>query len=314
MRPACVARWVSVLAVVAAAEVSTAQPDQAPTPGEKLFREGRDAMANNDYATACDKFAKSYELEHVPTPLLNEADCEEKRGHLVVAIKLWKQGRTQATDKKVVAVAEQHIGALTLRVPTLEVHVAAQGATGVEVMLDGAPFVIDQPTPVEPGAHTLTAKATGYAVESHGVSLAEGAAIVTKVLDGAPPATPTPPPTPSSRGQAMKTAGIVFTSVGVAGALVFAGTGIADLVSPGSACKQFTCAAAQRPHALLAVNAGAVAVGGVGIAVGIPLVAVGAHETSHADAGHASTNAAPKASLEFAPTWGGGNAALVLAF
>src|SRR5688572_21903825 len=56
-----------------------------------LFREGRAALKAEKYLEACSKFSESLRLEHAPGTVLNLADCEEKQGHLVSALALFRQ-------------------------------------------------------------------------------------------------------------------------------------------------------------------------------------------------------------------------------
>ena len=75
-------------ALLAVASPAAAQVSRA----EEKFREGRTAMEAGDLATACAKFEESLSLEASIGPLLNLADCEEKRGRLVRGLVLWREG------------------------------------------------------------------------------------------------------------------------------------------------------------------------------------------------------------------------------
>src|SRR5262249_6273661 len=56
-----------------------------PAAAEALFENVREAMAGEDYATACSSFEESNRLEPAPGTMVNLAGCEEKRGRLATA-------------------------------------------------------------------------------------------------------------------------------------------------------------------------------------------------------------------------------------
>jgi hypothetical protein len=287
---------------------SHAAADPAPTPGEKLFREGRDAMDRKELALACAKFAESYKLEHVLTSLLNQADCEEKRGRLATSLALWQTG-VQKADDTTKPYAQKRAAALLPRVPNLTVHVGAKTLKEVVVTIDGGPIGLDSPQPIDPGDHVLDAKASGTPPETDKVTLEEGTNREITVLANAPSAPDVAPVvTPhtdlrsNAKANRMKVAGYAVGAVGLAGLGVFAVTGIVVLADHGS-CPHFTCSKDQRPNALLGVNVVGLAVGVVGVAVGIPLVVIGTKNANQTTDAHPQD--APKAELDVGPTMGG---------
>lgn len=292
-------RALAVGAVACASLLSTstgalAQPAKdVSTPGEKLFREGRDAMGTGDYVTACAKFKESYALEHVVTSLLNEADCEEKRGRLNTSLKLWQDGRGRAEDDAARKLCDDHVNALKPRVPLLEVQVATPDLSAVTVTLDGAPFATGVATPVDPGSHDLVAGAAGRSSETQKVQLEEGGKKTVTVLGAVASTTNNPPVTapatpPTSSSSPVRTAGWITGGVGLAGLVLFGATGIAVLTNHDD-CPEYKCASDKRPQGLLVANAVGLVVGIVGVGVGTTLVIVGGPKKTDA----------PKAAVDF---------------
>lgn len=287
--------------------VAEAQPAKAaPTEGERLFREGREAMDRKELALACTKFAESYAKEQVVTSLLNEADCEEKRGRLATSLGLWRAGLSRADDAATKSFVEGRVRALLPRVPTLVVrlgHVA-----GAAVTFDGGAIATEAPVPVDPGDHVLEARASGVEPETRRVSVEEGKRVEVKLFesplatsaasgsaapagDGASAAAQEA--SRKARAARLKTTGYVFGGLGLAGLATFGITG-AIVLTHHESCPKFTCTTDKRPNELLGANAFALGLGVVGLAVGIPLVVVGSKE-----------GAPSKAALFVEPTLGG---------
>jgi tetratricopeptide (TPR) repeat protein len=88
-------RWV-VPALVVLARVAHAQEADDKAKSTQMFERGRlDVVQRDDYATACDLFAHSYELDPAPGTALNLGDCNEHLGHLTHAMK-WFQRAEQS--------------------------------------------------------------------------------------------------------------------------------------------------------------------------------------------------------------------------
>lgn len=272
------------LGTTLAAPARAAPTKGGPTPGEKLFREGREAMDRKELAVACAKFADSYALEGVVTSLLNEADCEEKRGRLATSLRLWQDGRTKADDASTRAFVDGRVAALSPRVPKLVVH-AGPGSGGASVTIDGVALTLDAPLAVDPGDHVIEARSKGGVGDTRRILVDEGKSVEVTVL--AEPATLATDGASSehedatSRGRArpnrsarLRTAGWVVGAVGVAGLATFGVTG-AMVLADHEDCPDFRCSSDKRPQALLGVNGVALGVGVLGVGVAIPLLVVG---------------------------------------
>lgn len=296
----------------AAPSVALSEPAKgaAPTPGEKLFREGREAMDRKELAVACAKFRESYELEHVVTSLLNEADCEEKRGRLATSYRLWQEGRSKADDDATKSFTDGRVKALAPRVPTLKVLVASAKAKNAVVSLDGVAMAAGESVPVDPGDHVLEARAPGFEPETRRISVAEGKSseetmlatpVASATIGEVEPSNEPGPSAPakSSKGSKLKTAGFIVGGVGVVGIATFGVTGAMILAKKGDkSCPNFECKSSERPQALLGINAVALGLGVVGIGVAIPLLVVGSQKD------------APATSLVVGPTFDGAGASL----
>lgn len=80
-----------VIATVAFA--ATARADKQST---RLFEEGRELSQQGKYQEACDRFARSYELEQATGTQVNMGDCEEHLGHVARAWSLFDSAAKQA--------------------------------------------------------------------------------------------------------------------------------------------------------------------------------------------------------------------------
>lgn len=137
--------------------VAEAQPE---TPGETLFREGREALRRNELDLACSKFRESYQLERALGPLLNHARCEENRGKLVSARELWREAvQKSEAGSEPRKVAEEHARALEAAVPRVTIRLAPGTPADTRVEIDGVQVSLaDAPALVDPGPHVIVGR------------------------------------------------------------------------------------------------------------------------------------------------------------
>jgi hypothetical protein len=210
-----------------------------PTEGERLFREGRNAMQDKDYETACARFAESQKKEPAPGTSLNLGECEERRNHLLAARDAFVSAAANflTADKKGYATGRAE--ALDKRIPKVVVRVsgAPKGATvranervveqGVELRLD-------------PGDVAFTVEAPAARTKKLTVTLKEGSALTEVELgpldvDGPavpkpkPDAVESPRPKAASDANPLRTVGWVLVGVGAASLVVGGVTGIMTL-------------------------------------------------------------------------------------
>jgi hypothetical protein len=116
-------RWV-VIALVVLARVAHAQDADDKARSTQMFERGRvDVVQRDDYATACELFVHSYELDPAPGTALNLGDCNEHLGHLTHAMK-WFQRAEQtfaaAHDSEREAFAHARAEAVRARIAASE--------------------------------------------------------------------------------------------------------------------------------------------------------------------------------------------------
>ena len=109
----------------------------APTEGERLFREGRAAMQDKDYDTACTRFAESQRKEPAPGTSLNLGECEERRLHLIAARDAFTSAAASFTTADKKGYASGRAEALDRRIPKVVLRVS--GAPARVVVRAGLP-------------------------------------------------------------------------------------------------------------------------------------------------------------------------------
>lgn len=205
----------------------------APAAAEALFEQGRSAMKQGDYETACSKFRQSEQLDPEPGTLLNLALCEETRGRVATAWELYHAAldKLPPGDARI-AVAKQHADALDKRLPKLTVRVAPGAPANTTVERDGVKLdnaSLGAALPIDPGQHAIVVKAPGHAPRTFHVTLAEGQSQTLEVAPAVAQAGGGSAGGESSGGESAgsssKTLGYAFGGVGIAGILIGTVTG-----------------------------------------------------------------------------------------
>lgn len=160
------------IALVVAARAATASPA-----AEKLFQDGRTALANNELDKACEAFRASEELEPRVGTLLNLGDCEEQRKHVASAWNVFIDAQSLAAKAKDDRgpKAGRRAKALEPRLPYLTLDV--QRVPGLVVQRDGSDVPVaewDHELPIDPRTYEMTASAPGYKPWSSRIVLVEG--------------------------------------------------------------------------------------------------------------------------------------------
>jgi hypothetical protein len=296
---------------------------------ETLFNEGKRLSDSGDYAAACPKLAESYRLDPGGGTLTALAVCHESQGKTASA---WAEFIQVASDARQAhradreKFAKQRIAALEPKLSKLTVMVdpSAAGISGLEVRRDDV--VLGKPTwgtaiPVDPGDHTIEARAKGKETWSTHVKLGDSADaqnVTVPALDDAPaapsaPETSTPdkdksdeskptseaPASDASTGSSQRVVGLVVGGAGLALAAVGAGFGASALSNASSAnqsCPNSTCDIQAGLNAENSAKSAAlisdVMFGGAIVAVGVGLVL-------YLTAPHASQSASPPATESF---------------
>ena len=151
------------------AGIARAQSGADPAAAQALFDEARKSMARGDLAAACPQLAESQRLDPAIGTLLNLADCYEKSGKTASAWTRFLEAADvarslgQASREKT---ARGRAAALEARLSRLVVDVPpASRVPGLTVARDG--IVLGEalwgvPAPVDPGQHSIVAKAPGH--------------------------------------------------------------------------------------------------------------------------------------------------------
>ncbi len=206
---------------------------------EALFRAAKEQKDKGNLAEACPKFAESHRLDPKPGTILNLALCHEAEGKTATA---WadfgeaatlasraKQGDREKFARGKAAELEQKLSYVTFTPPA-----ELANDTSLSVSVDGKALTaaaIGTKVPLDPGDHTIEAKAAGKLPWSSNVTIAEGPSEKTitipslepeKANEPAPPpsAEPVAPPPnegSSSDGSVQRLAGWIAIGVGAAG-------------------------------------------------------------------------------------------------
>ena len=246
-------------AALAVAALLGATPSPAQTPAERalaesLFREGKKLLAEGDVAGACRKLEESHRLDAVGGTLLNLATCHEKEGKIATAwaeyqsaLELAKQARRR--DRELLA--RRKVDELAPLVPRLTIRLEGAAPEGLVVEVDGVALGeagLGTGLAVDPGAHTIAARAEGRQPWETTASIAtsETKEIVIPALAAIPPPAPppAPPPPESPAGGWMVPTSYVLGGVSIVALAIGAGFGVAavsegDTVAercPGNVC------------------------------------------------------------------------------
>jgi hypothetical protein len=285
--------------------LSVATAQEAKMKADALFREGRQALANGQYAAACDMLTRSYELDPAPGTQLNLAECEALRGRVASAYLLFRAVEQQLDPNDVRApIAKSKREAAESRLPRLVVKLPDNAPADTRVRISDRTFTpaeLREPLIVDPGVVELTVLAPGHVTQTIRVAMEESktttveGALVVEAAGQPPPAAllrdarPARPPTangaaPAHDGRHEPSKGIAgaFLGVGIGGCLLGGIAGIVTLDAKRTNqahCDAATqsCDASGRDAANRGVLFGALAttglaLGAVGVGVGTYLL------------------------------------------
>jgi hypothetical protein len=197
-------------------------PDADKAAAQDLFDEARRLEGEGRYAEACPKFARSEELDPAGGTLLNLAACHEQIGRVAAAWAEFNEALSMALrDTRIDRehFARDHIAQLEPKLARVRVQVYG-ASPGFDLRLDETAFgppLWDIAVPVDPGAHSLQARAPGRRERTLEFVVAEGEKktliVPPLVADGAADAL-----LPAGgHASVRRTAGIVAGALGVAG-------------------------------------------------------------------------------------------------
>lgn len=166
-----------------------------------LFAEGRALLAAHEPAEACDRFARSLELEADDLGvMLNLGLCNEQLDKLATALKWFRRAQVRASAVGLAAsehAAQDKTSALALTVPTVRIELPPR-LEGAAVTVDGAP--VDEGDlgrlELDAGHHVIVAVAPGTAALRAEIDVGDGQNRVVELAASAPVAAHEPPPAP----------------------------------------------------------------------------------------------------------------------
>jgi len=119
---------------------AVARADSDAERAAKLFEEGKDLAAHARYQEACDRFAKSYDLDPAFGTGLNFADCQEHLGHLARAWQLFDASAATAEHKHDgvrAQYARDRADALAARLGEIVIRVADPDLKRIHITIGG---------------------------------------------------------------------------------------------------------------------------------------------------------------------------------
>lgn len=238
----CWSRRLAVPTVVLAVASATALPRTAyatdPATAQALFDQGRKLMAQERWTEACPKLEESQRLDPAGGTLLHLALCREHEGRIATAWALYQDALAQAKHdarRDRAKIAQERIEALAPRLPRMRVRVAPPNRRLEGFSLLRNDVIVGEaqwgePLPVDPGAHVLSAKATGkkpWSVRIEVPPRAQEVVVDVPELEGDLPAEPMkpegPPPIAAPRadesgvGNGQRATGMVLGAAGIVG-------------------------------------------------------------------------------------------------
>jgi len=138
------------------------------TVAQALYDQAKGLMAKGNYAEACPKLEESQRLDPGSGTLINLGDCYEHEGRTASAWSAFLEAAAAAKNVGNTArerAARDRAAQVVGKLSNIEIDVApSSAAPGLEVVRDG--LVVDEPQrntpiPVDPGTHTISARAEG---------------------------------------------------------------------------------------------------------------------------------------------------------
>ncbi|MCL2723409.1 MAG: PEGA domain-containing protein [Polyangiaceae bacterium] len=225
--------------VAHAADVRT--PKETTEAAKRLFDEGLDLEKRGSFASAFDKFKEAEAMTATAGLRFHKAYCLEMIGKLVPALEEYEAADRLAeeTNKPEVRSAiAARIDPLRTRVPKLVLRVTSP-PSGVDVMLDQKTVVADEldgkPFRVEPGEHTIEARAPGYESFARTVTASDGSSTTVEIALSPVGVAPVPRPSPRLPQEPPRHRSYTLPIATTAGAVVLAAGGVVSFILAGNA-------------------------------------------------------------------------------
>ena len=313
----------AVAAISVPARAGDSVDAAARATARKLGGEAVKLFENGDFKGALEKFNTADSLVPAPTLGLYAARSLVKLGRLLEASERYLEVTRMQLDRGALAVmrkaqadAVAERERLLLTIPTLEIRLEGPQGAGVEVTVNGKvllPGLIGEKRPVDPGSYKVDARRADTTVSRQvDVASKEAGRVVVEL-----PPLPAPP---QPRMPLVRKLGWAAIGLGGAGVITGAVAGLAAIAKGQSlllACPLHVCpdkttlAQAGGYDAARGASTAGFVVGAVGLAAGIPIVAVSPGvEYAYADgrvapAPEPAKEAPPRATITPWITWGG---------
>ena len=258
------------------------------------FQEGLALEGTSDFGGALAKFEAVAKVKRTPQVAFHIAFCQERVGRMLEALAVYKTTLAEATAgaadpklQQVKTATEEAIAVLEKKIPT--VTVKAPKSPAPEITLDGKKLeALDAPQRVDPGVHTVAAKAEGKEPFSAKIDAPEGTQRTVeikwketaKVAVVEEPEAPRPAPPvepPSSSKLPYVVGGIGVASLVTSGIFFYIRSSAqSDLEDKcqGTLCPESARASGDRGKLATTVTNVTLAVGVVGVGAGITLYAL----------------------------------------
>ncbi|HEY4104670.1 MAG TPA: hypothetical protein VGM44_12300, partial [Polyangiaceae bacterium] len=226
-----IARFALAFALLSGSARTARAEGTNPAAAEALFDQGRAALAQNDFETACARFRESDRLDPAVGTRFNLADCEEKRGRLATAWSLFRGVVAQlAEGDDRLPIAQKRLAALEQSVPRLTMVLGGGAPRTSRVKESDTEYESGSfgvALPLDPGMHHLLVTAPGYEARRIDVALEPGETAEVKIRPG--PLVPVEEhaaPAREPRSDDRRTLGYVLAGVGATGLVVGAVSGV----------------------------------------------------------------------------------------
>ncbi|MEO7034040.1 MAG: hypothetical protein ABI548_09160 [Polyangiaceae bacterium] len=292
-------------AVSALCSAPQAARAQRPAADNDAIKRARDQFSQalslqtaGDWAGALAMLKEVAAVKPTPQVRFNIALCEERLGLVVAALGDYELAASDAQAEKADQVRQEvdsRLESLKARVPRVVVQ-RGQGADSATIALDGVSLgdsVLNHPLPVDPGPHTVEAKALGFQPFKQTFRVAEQQTATIQVkLEPVPTAIPPRPPVETAHAShSVRRAGFIVGGVGIAslitsGAMFYLRQNtISDLDkqcgATRDACPPSSKDTVDRGKLYTIVGDVTLVAGAVGLGLGAALVIVGSHSTEH---------------------------------
>ena len=133
----------------------------------QLFREGYTLRQEGKDDAACKKFEESARLDPMAGTLMNLAECRANQGKIATASGWYHKAITLADnqgDKILLEKAREHARELDTELSYLKIQIE-NPLPGLEIRRDDVvigPAQLNEPLPIDPGEHVITASAPGH--------------------------------------------------------------------------------------------------------------------------------------------------------